>query len=867
MVYSNDEVQDKLNKSNNSNADTITVRDFSMSNDKNAKEEINQVKQQVLLEEAIENNEAFKRLRQTLVKTTNGRISVSAEDIAEIYSSMVSPSANTVGDKGAFFVDDGLITASVGAICYDISIEENGVVLNVDGTLNVEETKRQVAMISGNVPRDEIDKYKAGMILDKQQFLENEKNKNEILSDRTFRGSKAEKFNSEYRKMSKKEREEYMNTDEGRKRFEEALNDEKFDNAVEFFRKIGNLETADEVTFMQLASLMAKGVEKLEGLHGEELKKAQQHLKNVSKQIKKAAKQGNKEALRFLNQKGEPDIRAVALAYYEFVDIYSAKENIQFMQRASEKQLYDVKSKIESGKKLSPEDEKFVEELVERNISLAFSKNSTVRNGTDAREIAITEIAVLYPDAVDEDGKINNVEVIKLYNSVHKPPVRRIEEIQANAKTMQELEADIHINNLVDRVNTNTFVERNSEDLEAKEERRKRQREDRKKEREEEAEHAKDNPLDKFKRKIEKFRKIAQIEDISATLNELYEKNGVTGEYQSAIVASAYVYNRNQAFKAMKKGDGQELAEFEHNCQMIATYLRNRPEQYSEIVDKDGKINMTAIENINAGVFGSFDMTETLRASKMLPQDLTEIFEDAQTYKSQTALVTRGIFKTIKNSMKAIGNRMKPQKRLEEGAIGRNLSQVEIEILKDDMSLEVNSLLQLDEDEKYEIDDDDFSKQLTSLRQRGLTKNVENIEKLEARVVGQRVLTQEEIEDLIDELAGKGVGDDTLTHGQKRKVKEKEGTTFDDRLRVEVNPQEAMKQEKAVLKVDIGTMKKMAFEICQKNEELNSVAVMINEMSASELQELISVYGNEQVSAIQLQDDRDAKPAQEGMEI
>ena len=888
MVYSNDEVQDKLNNSSNSNADARAVRDLSASNDKNAKEESNKAKQEMLIEEAVENNEAFKRLRQTLYKTTSGKVQVSAEDIVEIYSSLVSPSANTVGDKGAFFVDDGLITAAVGAMCYDISVEENGVVLNVDGTLNIEATKHQVAMISGNVPRDEMDKYKAGMILERQQFLEFEKSKNEILSDRTLRGSKAERFNSFYRGMSKKERDEFMNSDAGRKSFEEALNDEKFDSAVEFFRKLGNLETADEVTFMQLASLMARAVEGLDGLKGEELKKAQQHLKNVSKQVKKAAKQGNKEALRFLNINGEPDIRGIALAYSEFVDLYSTKENIQFMQKASEKQLYDVKDKISAGKKLSPEEEKFVGELLERNISLAFSKNTTVMNGTAAREIAVTEIAILYPDAVDEDGKINNAEVVRLYNSVHKPPVRRIEDIQANAKAMQELEADSHINNLVDRVNTNTFVERTSEDLEAKEDRRKKLREDRKKEREEETEHAKDNPLDKIKRKIEKFRKIAQIEDISDALNELYEKNGIQDEYQSAVVASAYVYNRDKAFNAMKKGDGQELAEYEHNCQMIATYLRSCPEQYSWIVDKDGKINMIAIENINAGVFGSFDMTSTLRESKMLPQDITEIFEDAQIYKSQSSLVTRGIFKTIKNSIKGIGNRIRPKKQLEagtveetvekavEGTVKRNLSQVEIEILKDDMGAEGSSILKLDEDKDYEIDDDDFMNQLTSLKNRGLTKNIANIEKLEARVAGQRVLSQDEISDLIDKLAEEGIGDDTLTHGEKRKtppVIEKDAETFDDRLKVEVDEkaavqktQESMKQERAVLKVDIGTMKKMAFEICQKNEELNSVTVMINEMSVPELQELIDMYGNEQARAIELQDEKPAK-AQEGMEI
>ena len=49
MVYSNDEIQDKLNNASDLNTNNKAVRDISESNSKNSKEEINQAKQELLI--------------------------------------------------------------------------------------------------------------------------------------------------------------------------------------------------------------------------------------------------------------------------------------------------------------------------------------------------------------------------------------------------------------------------------------------------------------------------------------------------------------------------------------------------------------------------------------------------------------------------------------------------------------------------------------------------------------------------------------------------------------------------------------------------------------------------------------------------
>lgn len=327
MVYSNDEVQDKLNNSSNSNADARAVRDLSASNDKNAKEESNKAKQEMLIEEAVENNEAFKRLRQTLYKTTSGKVQVSAEDIAEIYSSLVSPSANTVGDKGAFFVDDGLITAAVGAMCYDISVEENGVVLNVDGTLNIEATKHQVAMISGNVPRDEMDKYKAGIMAEKALFIsENDINKSMELDVKT------EKFTRQFYGKNKRELRNILSDKNVLDEMDSSNKSEEMNQSIDDKRRESNFETAEDVFVMAYCEKMYDYEKQLEKITDPKERETVELMQlGVLRTIQNLANTGNKAAQKMVKD-GKISRESVSGAFKRYRDSYSAKEGLEFLK-------------------------------------------------------------------------------------------------------------------------------------------------------------------------------------------------------------------------------------------------------------------------------------------------------------------------------------------------------------------------------------------------------------------------------------------------------------------------------------------------------------------------------------------------------
>ena len=90
--------------------------------------------------------------------------------------------------------------------------------------------------------------------------------------------------------------------------------------------------------------------------------------------------------------------------------------------------------------------------------------------------------------------------------------------------------------------------------------------------------------------------------------------------------------------------------------------------------------------------------------------------------------------------------------------------------------------------------------------------------------------------------------------------------SFDESLKVDVDPKDVLKKikedrAKPVLKVDEKTLRKMAFEVCEKNG-LNPLE--INNASIEDLQTLLNCYGEGLDAQVQLQDER---PAQEGMEI
>lgn len=146
-------------------------------------------------------------------------------------------------------------------------------------------------------------------------------------------------------------------------------------------------------------------------------------------------------------------------------------------------------------------------------------------------------------------------------------------------------------------------------------------------------------------------------------------------------------------------------------------------------------------------------------------------------------------------------------------------------------------------------------------------------------ILGENVgrnLSQEEIDLLIKRMA--------LQDSQKKqhksardvtheKTDETAEMTFEERLkagvkvdeRVAVQKTQEAAQSKAVLKVDEKTLRKMAFEVCQKN---GLDPMQVNTAGIDDLKTLIDYYSDELENPIEIQEETmGEKPVQEGMEI
>lgn len=794
MVYSNDEVQDKLNKSNNSNADTITFRDFSMSNDKNAKEEINQVKQQVLLEEAIENNEAFKRLRQTLVKTTNGRISVSAEDIAEIYTSMVSPSANTVGDKGAFFVDDGLITASVGAICYDISIEENGVVLNVDGTLDVEGTKEQVRMLSGNVPRDEIDKYKAGMMAEKALFIsENDINKSMELDVKT------EKFTRQFYGKNKRELRNLLSNKEILEEMKNSNKSEEMNQSIDDKRKDSNFETAEDVFVMSYCEKMYDYEKQLEKITDpKEQEKIKLMQLGVLKTIQNLANTGNKAAQRMVKD-GRISKESVSGAFKRYRDSYSAKEGLEFLKDFPVKKL----KKFLDTESLNLQDNKTKQKIIKVAVSLYFSNNSKV-----SKSDRMTAYRYLTALGLTDSKGVKQEELTKEFNlllhceKTRKDTVKEVsgvDEILDIAMDEFDEEAKQHRRDLQEEINNGKFSNRTEEDLKSF------------KKQSNNEEELKLSIRKRINLGLRKIYRDARNDKISEELEGIFDKLGVEESiYKSAIIGKVYLYNRELWREALDSGDKEKAQKYQENVRAIALYIEKNQGKYRDIAGDSGRINHGNVEKLVEDLDG-FEVNDWLEQQGASDANISNIFEESWRERKNPKYIAKAVLRTAKKFAKTGIMQMKASK------IGNAL----------------------------------FGN-VKNLLPSGKQEEIENNQSGE-------FLTQEQVDLLIAKMQGKDMSEELkeVTDDEK---------SFDESLKVDVDPNAVLKKvkedkSKPVLKVDEKTLRKMAFEICEKNG-LNPLE--INNASIEDLQTLLNCYGEGLDAQIQMQDE---KPAQEGMEI
>lgn len=795
-----------MNNASDLNTNNKAVRDISESNSKNSKEEINQAKQELLILEAIENSEVYKRLKQTLSKTTNNRIQVSPEEILEIYTSMVSPSANTVGNKGVFFVDEGLVAMAVGGICYDLSIEENGLVLNVDGSLNVEGTKRQVAMLSGGRSPEELAEHKAQLMEEKRAYFD-EKNISNDIKKAMELDAETEKFSRQFYGKHGADLAKALRSKETIAEMDKANNSVEMKKSMSDNRAKANLETAEHVEMMEYARRIYEYDKKIKETSDPKEKQSYELKKlGLLKTIKERADSGNEVAKKFVID-GKISLTALINSFKDYRDSYSSKEGVKFLMQFHPKKL--AKYADTPIERLTLQQNQERQKIIKTAIAIYYSDSKEVDKAA-----RMTAYRYLSASGLTDSSGVMEEAVVKILNELleneHSKQfgVQKFSsfgDVRRVAMEDFETEAVQNIANLNEEIKNETFVNRTEEEARQTKKSVKKQTNENK---------AKISLRSRINVKLREIYAEARDDKISEGLEALFDKVQVEEDvYKTAIIGKAYLYNLQ---KALSETDPEETRKYKANVRAIISHVRNNQGRYRDITDKSGNINHQEVEKLVDDLDG-FEINEWLKEQGVSEADVSEVFEESWRDKKNPKYIARAMVKTAQKFVRT-----------------------EIRYLK---STKVGNVLF-----------GNFKNLLPNAR--GKEKDTFD--------AGES-LTQEQIDLLIADMKGKGVSEDLEENMSKEK-------SFDEQLRegVKVDEREAIqktqeKSSQAVLKVDEKTLRKMAFELCQKND---IDPMQVNVMSITELQNFVDHYSDELQNPVQLQDDvRKEQPVNEGMEI
>lgn len=789
MAYSNDEeMEKKLNNSGNLN---FTVQDFPASNNEQAREEINQAKQKVLLEEAIENNDAYKRLKQNLARVTKGRIQVKTEEVAEIYQSMVSTNVNTVGKKGVFFVDDSLISQAVGGVCYDISIgESSGLVLHPDGRVNVEKSREKIVILGGQVPPEKAADFYTQLVEEKKGFLDI-KNTNEDIKNEMKIDEKTDLFSRQLYGKSGADLSKALRNKKIIAEMNEANNSSEVKKSMSDNRVKANLETAEDVQMMEYAKSIYEYDKKIkESFDPREIRENEIKKLGLLKTIQQLADSGSEPAKKFVSD-GKINTTAIIKSFEDYRDNYSSKEGIKFLMQFHPRKLAKFAEKPIDKLTLKQNQER--QKIIKTAIAIYYSDSKEIN-----RASRMTAYRYLTASGLTNTFGVKEDEVVKVLNLLMEKEQSQLSNVQKfntfsdvrkAAINDFETEAVQNISNLSEEIKNGTFVNRTEEEVRRPKKHSKEEKE----------------KIGLRKRINIELRKIyadARDDKISESLENLFAKIQVEEDvYKAAIIGKVYIYNLK---KSLTESDPVEVRKYKENARAISNHVKNNQGRYRDIINKEGNINHRHIEKLSNDLNG-FEINEWLKEQGVSEVEINEVFEESWREKKNPRYIARSMLKTAEKFVKS------EYRYLKSTRVGQ--------FFFGDIR---NGLPNARGKEKGSFD-------------------------------AEESLTQEQIDLLIAQMQGNDISDEVKDTEKSFDEQLRDGVKVDERAALQKKTQEVA-QNKAILKVDIATMKKEAFEICQKNDELRSVAVMINEMSVSELQELISLYGDKNASAIELQD-------------
>lgn len=271
----------------------------------------------VLVEKEIEASPMFKALK-TSAKETN--IPLDIETIVDKYFEYSPDSANNFQNQDFYKVDSDLITYVLNQTIYLISVTENGVILNPDGTVDHEGSEMQAKVMAGiATPEEKKELYSKLTSM----------NKEDNIKDFYLNGIKLDKFLDSIYGMTDAEREALYRNKEFQADLDESAN--KMTDKIMQLKLYGNIENEEQLKVITNCRVLS-GIFEKENLTDNDKRDI---AKSIA-ELKQLADQGEEWAKEIIGAEGSSNEEIIARAIREseeYIRKEHAGNSLQILQK------------------------------------------------------------------------------------------------------------------------------------------------------------------------------------------------------------------------------------------------------------------------------------------------------------------------------------------------------------------------------------------------------------------------------------------------------------------------------------------------------------------------------------------------------
>lgn len=356
------------------------------------KNRVNEAQMRYEVAREIEETPVFKVLKKT---TQDENIGLMLDVIVDRYFE----NGGTPIDPALFKVDAELVQMALRQTIYLISVEENGIVLDDTGNVDVDQTIQQQENM-GSVSIEYLEKEEKVAFFEKA-LDEGEKDNYKTKDEASVT---LDKFFDEWEQHTVKEMADYAKSENGIK--DKAISLGKSKEKSEQARDASHLETKEDVFVMDICGEIVDIVAVPSSQYGEDTKK------KLIMALKKLEPYKEGAAKGLFNKDGKVNLRKVIKKYQEYEREYQLKENLATLDEFKSKKYFD----------LSPEEKKQYLEAAfalyhqdggkyKREALRALAEVDVLEKGVTSLKIDIKKFTNEYNAVTNEKHELKPLEV------------------------------------------------------------------------------------------------------------------------------------------------------------------------------------------------------------------------------------------------------------------------------------------------------------------------------------------------------------------------------------------------------------------------------------------------------------------------